>query len=277
MLGLVLQSSTRRRIAARGQSATDDQLHRSRSQYCQCTPRSRTAAATEAPTVWYSCVAIECQQARALGSIEQPICASTERALDIQVVCLHERWCRCRCNLRLVTRSIGLTRDAIVGNVVSVAIWRATARRNVRCQRPKATRHRRANRCLLCQMTQCCTAVASMAKTRQSIVREYANCSTSMCMCVSKRIAFAMPTDCGYHGIDSATRSKKLQALGGTATCGVCSARNNLAHCITCNTSFCDGVGHFSAHLRQNPTHMPLYSYKLQRMVRTEAVAPQRV
>lgn len=64
-------------------------------------------------------------------------------------------------------------------------------------------------------------------------------------------------------------RAKKLNEHAARATCAVCNARNNLAHCMACKSSFCDGTGHLGAHLCENPTHMPLYSYKLRRVVRT--------
>eukprot|EP01125_Pyxidicula_operculata_P017786 TRINITY_DN6278_c0_g1_i1.p1 TRINITY_DN6278_c0_g1~~TRINITY_DN6278_c0_g1_i1.p1 ORF type:complete len:440 (+),score=67.13 TRINITY_DN6278_c0_g1_i1:6-1325(+) len=51
-------------------------------------------------------------------------------------------------------------------------------------------------------------------------------------------------------------------------SCSMCGIQSNLAYCLDCDTIFCDGYGHLSHHLKQNPSHNRLYSAKLKRQVK---------
>jgi len=50
--------------------------------------------------------------------------------------------------------------------------------------------------------------------------------------------------------------------------CGECGARANLAQCLDCGVVVCDNKGHLLRHLRDNPSHHMLYSYKLRRQIK---------
>ncbi|KAJ7369853.1 hypothetical protein OS493_035929 [Desmophyllum pertusum] len=50
--------------------------------------------------------------------------------------------------------------------------------------------------------------------------------------------------------------------------CSDCGIRSNLAFCFECGLILCDGRGHLIAHLMEYPSHMKLYSYKLQRQIK---------
>jgi len=64
-----------------------------------------------------------------------------------------------------------------------------------------------------------------------------------------------------YQKCQSLTKKKDQMC----ATCGI---QSNLACCLDCDTVYCDGRGHLSRHLKDNPTHQTLYSFKLQRQIR---------
>ncbi|GBG75657.1 hypothetical protein CBR_g20284 [Chara braunii] len=63
-------------------------------------------------------------------------------------------------------------------------------------------------------------------------------------------------------------RCKGIGADSCNAKCGQCGNRSNLAFCLDCSGIFCDGSGHLTAHLRSNPAHVRIYSYKLKREVK---------
>jgi len=50
--------------------------------------------------------------------------------------------------------------------------------------------------------------------------------------------------------------------------CATCCITSNLAYCLDCDTVYCDGRGHLTTHLKNNPTHQTFFSYKLQRQIR---------
>lgn len=50
--------------------------------------------------------------------------------------------------------------------------------------------------------------------------------------------------------------------------CGECGARANLAQCLDCGVVVCDNKSHLIRHLRNNPSHNMLYSYKLRRQIK---------
>jgi hypothetical protein len=63
-------------------------------------------------------------------------------------------------------------------------------------------------------------------------------------------------------------KCKKIAKSQGTGKCGDCGARANLAQCLDCGVVVCDNKGHLVAHLRNNPGHRMLYSYKLRRQIK---------
>jgi len=62
-------------------------------------------------------------------------------------------------------------------------------------------------------------------------------------------------------------KCKEISARTGDK-CGVCGARANLAHCLDCGVVVCDNKAHLIRHLRDNPSHNMLYSYKLRRQIK---------
>lgn len=62
-------------------------------------------------------------------------------------------------------------------------------------------------------------------------------------------------------------KCKEISARTGDK-CGVCGARANLAHCLDCGVVVCDNKSHLIRHLRDNPSHNMLYSYKLRRQIK---------
>jgi len=63
---------------------------------------------------------------------------------------------------------------------------------------------------------------------------------------------------------------KKCNEIGHkkNAVCSECGIRSNLVYCLDCDVLFCDGRGHLTSHLRDNPTHTKLYSFKLRRQIK---------
>ncbi|KAK2572808.1 hypothetical protein P5673_001796 [Acropora cervicornis] len=51
------------------------------------------------------------------------------------------------------------------------------------------------------------------------------------------------------------------------ANCSDCGGKSNLAYCLECGLTLCDGRGHLIDHLLEYPNHCKLYSFKLQRQV----------
>ena len=49
--------------------------------------------------------------------------------------------------------------------------------------------------------------------------------------------------------------------------CSKCKARSNLVFCVACNCCYCD-KDHLLEHLRDNPSHHQLYSFKLRRLIK---------
>jgi len=62
-------------------------------------------------------------------------------------------------------------------------------------------------------------------------------------------------------------RCKEISAKKGDK-CGECGARANLAQCLDCGVVVCDNKSHLIRHLRNNPSHNMLYSYKLRRQIK---------
>lgn len=52
------------------------------------------------------------------------------------------------------------------------------------------------------------------------------------------------------------------------ANCSDCGGKSNLAYCLECGLTLCDGRGHLIDHLLEYPNHCKLYSFKLQRQVK---------
>lgn len=63
-------------------------------------------------------------------------------------------------------------------------------------------------------------------------------------------------------------RCRDLQSSSPSVTCVTCGLPSHLAHCLDCGTDFCDGHGHLSRHMSQQPYHRRFYSYKLQKQVK---------
>eukprot|EP00002_Diphylleia_rotans_P019481 TRINITY_DN3768_c0_g1_i2.p1 TRINITY_DN3768_c0_g1~~TRINITY_DN3768_c0_g1_i2.p1 ORF type:complete len:436 (+),score=70.42 TRINITY_DN3768_c0_g1_i2:52-1359(+) len=63
-------------------------------------------------------------------------------------------------------------------------------------------------------------------------------------------------------------KCKEIQANAKSQKCQNCGRQANLAHCLDCGGVFCDVDGHLQTHLRSNPSHTNIYSYKLQRQVK---------
>eukprot|EP00117_Sycon_ciliatum_P046452 scpid17171/ scgid33270/ len=62
-------------------------------------------------------------------------------------------------------------------------------------------------------------------------------------------------------------RCRQLQRKG-NLSCAECGACSNLANCLDCGMTFCDGRGHLASHLLQYTSHRKLYSGKLKRQVK---------
>lgn len=62
-------------------------------------------------------------------------------------------------------------------------------------------------------------------------------------------------------------KCKEISARKGDK-CGVCGARANLSQCLDCGVVVCDNKSHLIRHLRDNPSHNMLYSYKLRRQIK---------
>lgn len=62
-------------------------------------------------------------------------------------------------------------------------------------------------------------------------------------------------------------RCKEIAAKKGDK-CGECGARANLAQCLDCGVVVCDNKSHLINHLRNNPSHNMVYSYKLRRQIK---------
>ncbi|XP_048578795.1 uncharacterized protein LOC116612557 [Nematostella vectensis] len=52
------------------------------------------------------------------------------------------------------------------------------------------------------------------------------------------------------------------------AMCTECGGRSNLANCLECGLTLCDGKGHLTRHLMEFPSHTKLYSFKLKKMIK---------
>ncbi|KAJ7519663.1 hypothetical protein O6H91_20G049400 [Diphasiastrum complanatum] len=63
-------------------------------------------------------------------------------------------------------------------------------------------------------------------------------------------------------------RCKQIESAASSAECHVCGCRSNLAMCLDCSSIYCDSAGHLTGHMRENPSHQQLYSYKLHRLVK---------
>jgi len=63
-------------------------------------------------------------------------------------------------------------------------------------------------------------------------------------------------------------KCKKIEKTLASAKCHVCSSRANLCSCLDCEVVVCDSEGHLTGHLRDNPTHNKLYSFKLKRQLK---------
>jgi len=64
------------------------------------------------------------------------------------------------------------------------------------------------------------------------------------------------------------SRCKLVAKKAAGAKCSICAAKSNLAFCFDCDADVCDDKGHLLDHLRDNPSHTRLYSYKLQRQIK---------
>lgn len=52
-----------------------------------------------------------------------------------------------------------------------------------------------------------------------------------------------------------------------SSCCLKCKCRSNLVYCVQCNSCFCDKY-HLLEHLRDNPSHVQLYSFKLRKLLK---------
>ena len=62
-------------------------------------------------------------------------------------------------------------------------------------------------------------------------------------------------------------RRCKQVRMNPESCCNKCKARNNLVFCVACNCCYCD-KDHLLEHLRDNPSHHQLYSFKLRKLIK---------
>ena len=62
-------------------------------------------------------------------------------------------------------------------------------------------------------------------------------------------------------------RRCKQVRMNPESCCSKCKARNNLVFCVACNCCYCDKE-HLLEHLRENPSHHQLYSFKLRKLIK---------